>query len=731
MSRSRIVRATVVAAAAFAAVAALLWSTDPNQIRNLVRGLGSGSLVAAIALGLVLTFRGSGVVNFASGATAMYVSYVYNDLRRHGRIFLPPLPNPMSIIEGIAHGLGFDHVRLPDVPTSIGLGGPFSLGLALALSAVVSVLLGAAFHWLIFRPMRSSPPLAKVVASVGLLLVMQAVVVLRFTAQPVSVKPIFRLSAPLRLPGGVVLPRDQVIVTVVVVGVTASLWAVFRWTRFGLATRAATESEKGAIVLGYSPDRLAAINWMLSSLLAGLLGILLASINSSTDPSTVTLLVVPALGAALVGGFTSFALTAAAAFGLECVKALITYWGTRSWFPHSGQVPMPGIREALPLVVIVAVLVLRGQSLPTRDALRSDRLPFAPTPNHLAIRTVVPTAIAAVGLLTLGSDWRLAITNTAIGAIVCLSLVVLTGYVGQVSLAQMALAGVAGFTLSRLAVVHGWPFPLGPLAGASAAALAGLLIGIPAVRVRGVNLAVVTIAASLAVENFVFKNPSLSGGIEGANVPPPRFFGLKFGPNDPASIVDGKLPNPWFGLFCLAVLVGLGVLVATIRRSPFGRRMLAVRCNEQAAAASGINVTGVKIGAFAFSAFVAGLGGTLSAYRFGSVTPENFGVLVSLSMLAAAYLGGISSVTGAMIGGFLISGGVSATVLLKWFHVQPHFTTLIAGLGLIITAVANPDGLAGAWRHAGSETARLVRKIRGGTGHRRPVRERPEAELVA
>jgi len=74
---------------------------------------------------------------------------------------------------------------------------------------------------------------------------------------------------------------------------------------------------------------------------------------------------------------------------------------------------------------------------------------------------------------------------------------------------------------------------------------------------------------------------------------------------------------------------------------------------------------------------------------------------------------------------------VSATVLLKWFHVQPHFTTLIAGLGLIITAVANPDGLAGAWRHAGSETARLVRKIRGGTGHRRPVRERPEAELVA
>jgi branched-chain amino acid transport system permease protein len=178
-------------------------------------------------------------------------------------------------------------------------------------------------------------------------------------------------------------------------------------------------------------------------------------------------------------------------------------------------------------------------------------------------------------------------------------------------------------------------------------------------------------------------------------VPPPRFLGLEFGPNDPGSL-DDKLPNPWFGVFCLVIVVLLALLVVNLRRSATGRRMLAVRANERAAAAAGVSVTGTKLLAFGIAAFIAGLGGALSGYRFGSVTPLFFGSIASLTFLAFAYLGGISSVSGAVIGGCLVAGGIGFTALDQWFGIGPEYTLLLGGLGLVITAVLNPEGISGA-----------------------------------
>lgn len=301
--------------------------------------------------------------------------------------------------------------------------------------------------------------------------------------------------------------------------------------------------------------------------------------------------------------------------------------------------------------------------------------------------------MAAAGLILLGPEWRLAITNSIIGMILCLSLVVLTGYVGQISLAQMTLAGVAGFTLAKLATEHGVPFPLGPLLAAGVATVVGLVTALPGLRVRGVHLAVMTLAAAVAIENVVFENPSWSGGLGGARVGP-RFLGIGFGPNDAGSL-DGDLPSSWFGLFCLAVALAVAVAVVALRRSAIGQRMLAVRANERAAAAAGVSVAGTKVLAFAIAVFIAGLGGVLSGYRFGSVTPLTFGSLASVTLLAYAYLGGISSVSGAVIGGLLVAGGVGFTALDQWFGVGSEYTLLIAGVGLVGTAVLNPEGLAG------------------------------------
>jgi branched-chain amino acid transport system permease protein len=267
--------------------------------------------------------------------------------------------------------------------------------------------------------------------------------------------------------------------------------------------------------------------------------------------------------------------------------------------------------------------------------------------------------------------------------------------------------------------------------GAIVAAAFGLITAIPALRVRGVNLAVVTLAAAVAIENFVFRNPSWSGGLSGAKVGPPRFAGLKFGPNDVSHVGDGKLPDPFFGVFCLVVVVLLALMIVNVRRSTTGRQLLAVRSNERAAAAAGVSVAGTKLLAFGLAAFVAGIGGGLSGYRFGSVTPNTFGSIASLTFLAFAYLGGISSVTGAVLGGFIVAGGISFTALQHWFHVDQKYTLLLGGLGLIITAILNPEGIAGAFRETSLALKRLVRGDRSGPQVEARLPDRPTEVLDA
>ncbi len=691
-----------------ASVVAAMVAAWPEGARALLLGVGSGCLVSAIALGVVVTYRGSGVVNLASGAMAASSAYTYDALRRDGTVVLPPLPNPLSLVEGLAHVAGADGVRLPDLPTSLSLGGPLGFSPALALTLLIAACVGAACHLFVFRPLRHAPPLAKIVAAVGVLVVLQAVMVLRFTSTPRPIQPILAKTG-VRLPGDIVLPRDQLVLTGVVLVAAVGLWVLFRSTRFGLATRAAAENEKAASILGFSPDVLAGANWVLSTVLVGLFGVLVASVNGAVDPITITLLIVPALGAALLGGFTSFGVTVAAGFGIAMGQNLLQYLATRPWFPHAGPAPLPGLKEVLPFLVIVIALFVRGRSLPARDSIVVSRLPSVPRSSQVAARAIALALATAGGLLLLGPDWRLAITNTLIGVLACLSLVVLTGFVGQISLAQMTIAGVAGYTLSKLAGTYGVPFPFSPLAGALVATGFGLLAAIPALRVRGVNLAVVTLAAAVAVEAAVFRNQTWSGSAEGARVPPPRLFELRFGPNDPGSL-DGKIPNPWFGIFCLLVVVALALLVVTVRASAAGRRMLAVRSNERAAAGVGVSVAGTKLLAFGLSSFIAGIAGGLSGYRFGSVSPAVFGSSASLLLLAFAYLGGITSVTGAVLGGCLVAGGLNFTALQQWFAVPDDYTLLLGGVGLIITAILNPEGIAGAMRTVAGRLGTVIRR---------------------
>jgi branched-chain amino acid transport system permease protein len=619
-------------------------------------GLGSGALIAGIALGVVLTYRGSGIINLATGGVAMFAGYCF-------------------------WALTTDLLHLATVP-------------ALLISLVIVLAVGAAIELVAFRPLRTAPPLAKLVSSLGVLLVLQASMLLAFgtTAQP---EPNVLPQNTVKVLGAVI-PVDRFILTGIVIVLAAALSALYRFTRFGLATRAASENEVVAMLGGLSPNRLSMVNTLLASAIAGGIGILAASITQ-LDPETLPLQIVPALAAALLAGFTSFGIACAAGIGLGIIGSLIQYVTSLSWFPQSGGVALPGVYELVVFVLIVLFMYLRGASLPTRGELVEQRLPEAPRPRKLAVTAPVVAAVCAVALVVLPFDFREALVNTMIGTLIALSLVVITGFVGQISVVQLTLAGVSGFTISHLAVNAGIAFPIAPLLGAGVALILGLITAASALRVRGVSLAVVTLAAVVAITNFGFVNTTWGGGQTGSPVPEPRLLGLDLGPRAAFRGLDGNLPSPVFGWVVLAVTVAVCVLVGLLRRGSHGQRMLAVRSNERAAAAAAIDPRAVKFLAFGISSVIAGLAGALYAYNFSSVSADRFDPFTALSLIAFAYAGGITLISGAVFAGLISTQALFPYALDKWFGINGNWFLLFGGAILIITLIQNPEGVAGAF----------------------------------
>ena len=639
----------------------------------LLLGLGTGATIAAIAVGIVVTYRGSGFINLAAGAIAMLAGFSFWALRTGELGFT--LSTPLAVV--------------------------FSYAFVLVASVAIELA--------VFRPLRTAAPLAKLVASLGVLLTLQAVMLLAFgTSQ--HPQPTIIPVRVIRMLGSAV-PLSAFVLSGIVVAMTVLLWALYRWTRFGLATRAASENDVNARLAGLSPDELSLVNTLLGSTVLATLGILAGSV-AALDTTTLPFLVVPALAAALFARLTSFTIACACGLAIGMAESLIEYASTKSWFPTSQSVAWPGVKEFLVFVLIVAAMFLRGASLPTRGELVEQRLPDVPRPKHAVTLAIPSTVLCAIALAVLPFDFRQALTNSLIGIVMALSLVVITGFVGQISVVQLALAGVAGFTVSHLAVDHGIGFPLAPLLGIVAAVFLGLVTAVSALRVRGVALAVVTLAAAVAVYNFGFVNPTWGGGATGSPVPDPDIFGINLGPSASFRGLDGNLPSPVFGWVALAATVVLSLLVILLRRGTLGRRMLAVRSNERAAAAAAIDVRNVKLIAFGISALIAGVAGTLYAYNFGSVSADRFSVPLALSLIAFAYAGGITLVSGAVFAGLIAAQGIVPYAMDKWFGLSGNWFLLFGGIVLIVTLIQNPEGVAGSfYRTTQARAARRGGKV--------------------
>jgi ABC-type branched-subunit amino acid transport system ATPase component/branched-subunit amino acid ABC-type transport system permease component len=624
---------------------------------------------AALAVALVLTYRSSGVINFATGTIALYTAYTYAALREGDLLVL-----------------------VPGLPGRVDLGDPLGFIPAALVAMAIAAVLGALMYLLVFRNLRSAPPLARTGASLGLLIIIQTLIVNRIGDEPVTVEAIFPVERWTW--GEVGLLSDRFYLAVAVVLLTLLLTALFRWTRFGLLTRAVAETQEGALVSGVSPERVALANWVLSAMVAGGAGILISPITPLT-PNAYALVVVPALAAAVVGRFEALIPTMIAGLAIGMLQSeALSLSLDHTWFPQTGSA------ELVPLVVILVALLLVGRGIRSREALLREKLGRAPRPQTFLVPAAIGTLVGIVALMVTEGTWRAAVINSFIAGVIALSLIVVTGYAGQVSLAQLTLAGVGGFALSGITESWGVPFPLAPLLAAVITAGVGVIVGLPALRLRGLTLGVVTLALAYAIEAAWFRNGQFvpSGG---RAVEEPELFGFDL------SIGSGAaFPRMPFGLLVLFTLVAVALGVARLRTSALGSAMLAVRANERSAAGIGVNVVRVKLVSFALASFIAGLGGSLLAYRQGVITFNSFTALGGLALLSTVYLAGITSVTGGLLAGVTAASGVVYLAMDRWVDLGRWFV-VITGVAVIVTLIQFPEGMAAALHKVGERLGRF------------------------
>lgn len=638
-----------------------------------VLGLGLGIVYVGLANALILVYRATGIINFAVGATAMWGGYVYALLRRDGLLVLP-----------------VGSVSLGDDPGVV-----VSLLLGLASAVAIALII----YYLAFRPVRRAPVLAQVVVSIAVMLSMQALVVLRFGPDTVRVVDFVPTGTADLL--GVRIQLNYVYAAVAIGVLSSLVWCYLRFTRAGVATRAAASNERAAILMGYSPSRLAALAMVMAALLSTA-AVLLTSPQSGINPVSYTLYVVPALAVMLVAKMTSISVATGFGLLLGAAQSVLTFLVTKDWWPDWAA---SGVDEVIPFIVVMVALLAYGNRLPARGTLQTMRLPDVDVPRLRPVPSAIVFGATALTLMLTRGEWRFGVTISIIMTILALSYVVITGYVGQISLAQVAFAGTSGFVLSKFGDDVGIPFPLVLLISAASALVLGVVVALPALRIRGAQLAIVTLAAALAIERFVFNNYILTPDT-GNNIGHPMLFGLNLGIRQGSDV--SRLS---FSLMVLVVAALMILLFVRVAAGDLGRAFLAVRANERAAASAGIDVRLTKMLGFALSAFFAGVAGCLIGYSHGQLSASSFTVFIGLQVLAVAYLGGITTWGGAAVAGALAPLGIVYTVVEHIWETGDAYA-LIAGLLLILTAILNPLGVAGAVKHQAHLIRHLVARRR-------------------
>jgi ABC-type branched-subunit amino acid transport system permease subunit len=625
----------------------------------LIEGIPFGCVYALIAVGIVLTYKTTGVFNFAFAAQAFVAGAVYVE---------------MVEVDGDARWLGL-----------------------LVAILLVSPLLGLILDRILFRAMRTAGWLVKLVSVLGLFVALPEITKDVISGQqpvPVTVRssipPMLGINAPGFHLGTHFVAWDFTMAALLTVLVVIGLGAIFRWTATGLQMRAVVESPRMVELAGVDSERVSALAWMLSSVLAGLAGVILATLAQTLDSNIFTLLVIVCIAAAVVGRLQSIPITFAAGVLLGVADRALPDI-LQSWFgvSSSGELAKD-LRPSLPFLVLFLCLVLVRSIRQRREATDPlagvDPPPPAMSSNYKTpdierlTRIIFPVFLVGfvLAMLTVVSGlWVFRITDGLTLAVTFLSITIITGFAGQISLAQATFAGIGGFTATNLALDHGIPILVGLIIGAAVAAVVGALFALPALRLGGIYLTLATLAFGLMIEQVVFNRPEVSGGTIGLHVPRPSF-----------ATSDRTFFLLVFGIFGI---VAFGVIL--IRKGSTGRFLAAIRGSETAAASIGINATALRITVFALSAAVAGIGGSLIAMSGQLVQVGNvptYPTILGIAWVVLVVTLGSRTVDGAVNAG--ISFVVFQWLLEDALHLTPGLFLILFGLGAI-TYARHPEGI--------------------------------------
>jgi ABC-type branched-subunit amino acid transport system permease subunit len=632
-------------------------------LASVVLGLVTGMGISALAIGLVLIYRASRVINLAQAEVGAAGAAATALLVRNSHV-----PYGLAALVGIA-------------------------GAALAGAVVESV---------VIRPLRNAPRAVVLIATLGvtqLLLAVSITVINGISDRNAGYPSPFTVTVDLGR--GVVLHGPDLLLLGVVPALALLLGGFLGATGLGAAIRAASENRDAARLAGIPVGRLGTLVWAGAAALSAVTALILFAGKPVVGTESLgPEVLLQALAACVLARFTS--LPRALAGGLVMgVTSQVVFYN----YPHGGE------RDLVVLAVILGTLLFqsRGQArveessswLLTGIQRRAPRAVAAQRWYRFLVPAIAVTALLAALIISSVSTNARTLTFTAIVAyaILALSTTLIVGVAGQVSLGQVGFFGVGAAVSYQLSVSVGMPFWLAFLGGGVAAAAASVLVGLPALRVRGLLFSVTSLGFALVAQSWLLAKPWLIGA--GLSVPRPIL-----GP------IDFAGQRAYF-VFALLVLGGAMWLTRNLLSSGPGRRIVAARDNEGGAAAFAVRLASTKLLAFAAAGFLAGIGGALYGHGLQNISVNDFpvanpgaqvGAVDSLRIVAIAVIGGLGSIPGAVAGAVVVVGIDQLTNSVAW-------QLLGSSVGLLALLLFLPGGLASL---IDPVRARLVRRVASG-----------------
>ncbi|RSN06793.1 hypothetical protein DMB42_26445 [Nonomuraea sp. WAC 01424] len=619
-----------------------------------ISGLALGAVYALSGVGIVVLYRATGVLNLAYGAIGAIGALLSWQLLQDGWPVAP----------------------------------------ALIAAPLLSALLSGLYGGLISPLVAGRDPLVKAVCTLGFALVLLGLCYWTWSDDPRT------LTLPTDTAGfdvgdsGVRVTLTQALALVLAVALTAGTAALLRWTGFGTAMRALADDREISALLGVRIRRVETVTWVAGGAVAGLTGLVLGSLTR-LEAGTLTFLVIASLAAGVVGRFRSLPVTLAAGLAIGLAEAVGGAWEQTA--PYRSVAPFAVAVAAILWLQRRGARARRGgtvevRSAGTASAEPAERVrPLPPGDPRSVLRVVVGLvagagALAVLVPLAVDGYWVRVLTSAVIFVIPAAGIALLYARLGLVSLGQVALLGVGGWVALRLAFATGWPFPLVVLAAGAVTCLVGIVYGLPALRLSGVDLALVTLMAGGAFQVAFSATGFPDGG--------PGFLGRVAGSGMQQAMPRPSMAASDTGFFRLAVVCAVLALILVVlhQRGRPGRAWAAIRSGEAGALAVGVALTRYKVWAFALAAFVTGTAGALLAANTGRLDPISFRASDSVLLFAVVLVGGAYGLTGVVLSG--VVGQVGQAVL-DAAGVNGNLMLVVFGAGTVHALVTAPRGIGG------------------------------------